>query len=586
LISIIAIVDTVNSFIWGPWMMVFLVGTGVWLTFGTGFIQIRRFGFAWKLLIKGAFRKDEEEEAPGDITSFQALMMALAATVGTGNIAGVAAAISLGGPGAPFWMWVTGLVGMATKYAEVVLGIRYRQSQPDGTIAGGPMYFLEHGLGLKWTAWLFALFGAIAAFGIGNMVQANSVALVFRTEFGIPQWISGIFLAGMTYLVIVGGVKRIGRVTEFLVPVMLIVYITGGLILIFSRLDQVPGAFRVIFDSAFSGQAAVGGFAGAGVSQAIRYGVARGIFSNEAGLGTASIAHSAARVKEPARQGSVAMLGVFIDTFVVNTITTLAIVLTGLWTTGLTSTALTTKSFTAVLGPMGGWIVAFGSITFGYSTLLTWSYYGSRCVHYICGARASVPYRWLWCSVIIAGALFSSDLLWVKFVWDLADTVNGAMAIPNLIGLLGLSFIVFQESRAFFSTAEGEEKLSVSPAPEGDGSFLDEKFAQSRYDSTGAEQMDKYLNLFRQTHGETLDQIESSWRIHDLDRLRHLAHTLKGAAASLGMTTLSELAGSIEDMAGAGGGPKLHDHVNRIRSDYVKSIQVLYEFIESRRSAE
>ncbi len=566
--------------------MVFLVGTGIWLTFGTGFIQIRKFGFAWKLLLKGAFRKDTEEEAPGEITPFQALTMALAATVGTGNIAGVAAAISLGGPGAPFWMWVTGLVGMATKYAEVVLGVRYRQSQPDGTIAGGRMYFLEHGLGLKWTAWLFALFGAIAAFGIGNMVQANSVALVFRTELGIPHWISGLFLAGMTYLVIIGGVKRIGRVTEFLVPIMLIVFITGGLILIFSRIDQVPDAFRLIFDSAFSGQAAVGGFAGAGVSQAIRYGVARGIFSNEAGLGTASIAHSAARVKEPARQGSVAMLGVFIDTFVVNTITALAIVLTGLWTTGLTSTALTAKSFTAVLGPMGGWIVAFGSITFGYSTLLTWSYYGSRCVNYIFGARASHPYRWAWCSVIIIGALFSSDLLWVKFVWDLADTVNGAMAIPNLIGLLGLSFIVFQESRAYFSTAEGEEHLSASPASEGDGSLLDENFVQSRYESTGPEQMDKYLNLFRQTHGETIDQIESSWRIHDLDRLRHVAHTLKGAAAALGMTTLSELSGRIEEMAGAGGGPELQDLVNRIRSDYVRSIQALDEFFESRRSAE
>lgn len=448
--SLFQLIGSVNSFVWGPWMMVFLIGTGIWLTIGTRFIQGRKFGHAWALVSRGAARKDTAELGPGDITPFQALMTAISATVGNGNIAGVATAIALGGPGAPVWMWLTGIVGMATKFAEAALGVKYRQQLPDGTMAGGPMYFLEHGLKQKWLAWLFALFGAISAFGIGNMVQANSVALVFKTQLGVPLIVSGVVLAVLTYMVIIGGIQRIGQVAEFLVPIMCVVYILGGLVVILVRIVDVPAALSLIFSSAFSGKAAVGGFAGAGVAQAIRYGVARGIFSNEAGLGTASIAHGAAKSREPVRQGTIAMLGVFIDTIIVNSITTLAIVLTGVWTSGLTSTALTAKGFTTVLGPLGGWIVAFGSITFGYSTLLAWSYYGLQCTDYIFGIRASLPYRWVWCVVIVVGALFSSNLVGIKFIWDVADTMNGAMAIPNLIGLLGLSFVVFRDTRTYY----------------------------------------------------------------------------------------------------------------------------------------
>ena len=446
------IVGAVNSFVWGPWMMILVVGTGLWFTVGTGFIQFRRFGHAVRLTIRSATHKDEEDSSPGEITAFQALMTALSATVGNGNIAGVATAIALGGVGAPVWMWLTGLVGMATKYAEAYLGVKYRQTLPNGSLAGGPMYFLEYGLKAKWLAWLFALFGAITALVIGNMVQMNSAALALKTQLGVPEGVSGIGIALLTYLVIIGGVKRIGHVAQFLVPIMCVVYLVGGIVLILLRFADLPAAFAPIFDSAFNGQAAAGGFAGAAVAQAIRYGVARGIFSNEAGLGTASIAHGAAKTREPARQGTIAMLGVFIDTFLVNTITTLAIVLTGVWTTGLTSTALTAKGFAAVLGPFGGWIVAFGSVAFAYSTLLAWSYYGLQCTDYIFGNRASLPYRWAWCILTFFGALFGSYVAGIRFIWNLADTMNGAMLIPNVLGLLGLSLLVFRGTKSYYST--------------------------------------------------------------------------------------------------------------------------------------
>ena len=458
--AIFDLIGVVNSFVWGPPMMVFLIGTGIWLTLGTHFVQVRQFCHAWRLTLRGAFRKGGAEREEGDITPFQALMTAISATIGNGNIAGVATAIALGGPGAPVWMWLTGLVGMATKYAEALLGVKYREQASDGTMSGGPMYALKNALGVHWLGyglgWIFALCGAIAALGIGNMVQANSVALVFRTQLGIPALLTGIVLAILTWLVIVGGIKRIAIVAEVLVPIMCVVYIIGGLVIIIAKIADIPEAFSLIFRSAFSGHAAVGGFAGAGVAQAIRYGVARGIFSNEAGIGSAGIAHGAAQTRSPARQGNIAMLGVFIDTLVINTITTLAIVLTGAWTTNLTSTALTAHAFTRVLGTLGGWIVAFGSVTFGYSTLLTWSYYGLKCTNYLFGVRVSLHYRWFWCLVIIVGAFFSGDVTGIKFIWDLADTLNGAMAIPNLIGLIWMSRILFRETSAYIGSSTRE----------------------------------------------------------------------------------------------------------------------------------
>ncbi len=452
--AIFDFIGIVNRFIWGPPMIILLIGTGIWLTLGTRFVQVRQFIHAWRLALGGAFRRRPLGAEAGDITPFQALMTALSATVGNGNIAGVATAISLGGPGAPVWMWLTGLVGMATKYAEALLGVKYREQAPDGTMSGGPMYALKNGLGLYWLGGIFALCGSITALGIGNMVQANSVALIFRTELGIPVLITGIGLAVFTWLVIIGGIKRIASVAEVLVPVMCVAYLIGGLIIIILKSAEIPAAVSLIFQSAFSGQAAVGGFAGAGISQALRYGVARGIFSNEAGIGSAGIAHGAAKTHSPARQGNVAMLGVFIDTLVINTITTLAIVLTGAWSTGLTSTTLTAHAFSTVLGKLGGWIVVFGSVTFGYSTLLTWSYYGLKCTDYLFGRRVSLHYRWFWCLVIIVGAFFSGDVAGVKFIWDIADTVNGAMAIPNLIGLIWLSPLLFRETKAYDPKAQ------------------------------------------------------------------------------------------------------------------------------------
>jgi len=463
--AIFDLIGAISSFVWGPPMIVLLIGTGIWLTLGTRFVQVRQFCHAWRLTLHGAFRKDATEQAPGDITPFQALMTAISATVGNGNIAGVATAIAAGGPGAAVWMWLTGLVGMATKYAEAMLGVKYREERTDGTMAGGSMYFLKNGLRIPWLGWLFALFGAIAAFGIGNMVQANSVALVFRTELGVPDWITGIVLAVLTWLVIIGGIKRIGSVAEVLVPVMCVVYFLGGVIIILLKITKIPAAFALIFKSAFTGHAAVGGFAGAVVRETIRKGVSRGIFSNEAGLGTASIAHAAAQTRDPVRQGNIAMLGVFIDTIIINTITTLSIVLTGAFfaevivggkVQGLTSTALTAHAFSEVLGPLGGWIVAFGSVTFGYSTLLAWSYYGLKCTDYIFGVRVSLPYRWVWCFVIFIGAYFSNDLAGIKLIWGIADILNGAMAIPNLVGLVGMSMLLFRETLAYTGGSSSE----------------------------------------------------------------------------------------------------------------------------------
>ncbi len=455
--TIFNLIAVVNSFVWGLPMMVLVIGTGIWLSLGSRLVQVRRFIHGWCLVLQGAFHKESSELNEGDITPFQALMTAISGTVGNGNIAGVATAIALGGPGAPLWMWLTGFVGMATKNSEALLGVKYRERSPDGTMSGGPMYFLKNGLGLGWLGWIYALCGAVAALGMGNMVQANSVALVFRTELGVPAWLTGVGLAVMTWLVLIGGIKRIARVAEVLVPFMCITYLLGGLSIIIAKSAEIPDAFSLIFHSAFSGQAAVGGFAGAGVAQVIRYGVARGLFSNEAGIGTAAIAHGAAKTHIPARQGTIAMLGVFIDTLVVNTVTTLAIILTGAWSTGLTSTALTAHAFSKVLGRWGGWIVTFASVTFGYSTLLTWSYHGLKCTDYLFGAKVSLPYKWIWCLVIIVGALFSEDVAGIKFMWDIADTVNGAMAIPNLVALLGLSPLLFREILAYSPSSTSSE---------------------------------------------------------------------------------------------------------------------------------
>ncbi len=447
--AIMNFLTILDNFVWGPPMMVVLVGTGIFLTIRLGFPQFLHSSYAWKLIFKGAFKKDVTQRGEGEITPFQALTATLAATVGNGNIAGVATALAAGGPGAALWMWITALFGMCTKMCEATLGVKYRIKDKDGAYAGGSMYSIERGLGQKWLGWLFALFGAICAFGIGDAVQTNSMAAVGKSVFSIPVTLTGVVITFLVWIVVVGGIKRIGEVTEKLVPFMAIFYIAGALIIIIVKINLLPWAIGEIFRSAFTGRAAFGGFAGATVAQAMRFGVARGIFSNEAGLGSASIAHAVAQTKHPVRQGTIAMIGVMIDTLIICSMTAIVIVITKSLGTGLTSTPLTAHAFGSVLGGIGGPIVALGSLLFGYSTIITWCYYGQQCARYIFGPIVVKPYAWLF--VIVA---FLGSIVEIPFVWLLTDALNGAMAIPNLIGLIFLSGIMAKEVREYFSKPE------------------------------------------------------------------------------------------------------------------------------------
>lgn len=440
--QISAWVTAVNGIVWGPVMLGLILGTGLYLTLGLKLMPLRKLGFGFLSLGRG--RKAEGE---GDISGFSALMTALSATIGTGNIAGVATAIVLGGPGALFWMWLTALVGMATKYAEAVLAVRYREIDERGRFVGGPMYYIRNGMGAHW-AWLgaaFALFGALAGFGIGNTVQANSVADVMASAFAVPEWTSGVVLMVLVSIVLIGGIRWIAEVASFLVPIMGAAYLLAGIIVLTINAAEIPAALTLIIDSAFSPAAAGGGFAGASVLMAIRWGVARGVFSNEAGLGSAAIAHAAATTRGPVNQGVIAMLGTFLDTIVVCSVTGLVIVTSGLWTSGVNGAALSSDAFEAALPGFGAEIVAIGLALFAFTTLLGWSYYSERCTEFLLGVKAIVPFRILWVLVIPAGAM--SDL---GFIWLLADTLNALMAIPNLIALIVLSPVVFSLTRQFF----------------------------------------------------------------------------------------------------------------------------------------
>ncbi|MBN4069574.1 MAG: sodium:alanine symporter family protein [Alkaliphilus sp.] len=435
----------INTIVWGPYMLVFLVGVGVWYSFKTNFLQVRKFGFTMKETLMKIFDKPDKD-AVGDITPFQALSTALAATIGTGNIAGVATAIAIGGPGAIFWMWISGFFGMMTKFAEVVLAIRYREKNENGEWVGGPMYYIEKGLGMKWLAVVFSIFGALAAFGIGNMVQANSVADAMNTTFNIPHWVSGVVLAVAAGLVILGGLKRIAKVTEKIVPFMAVFYVIGAVLILVLNIAGIPNAFRLIFVHAFTPTSAVGGFAGATVWYAMRYGVARGVFSNEAGLGSAPIAHAAAQTDHAVRQGLWGIFEVFADTIVICTLTALVIISTGVWNSGLTGASLTTEAFNTGLAGVGGVIVAIGILFFAFSTVLSWAYYGEKCSEYILGSKFNLAYRLIWLPLIFVGAVGSLDL-----IWAVADTLNGLMAIPNLIGLFLLGSVVFKLTNEFFT---------------------------------------------------------------------------------------------------------------------------------------
>jgi alanine or glycine:cation symporter, AGCS family len=435
------LLQTISGIVWGPIILALLLGTGLYLMLGLFFMPIRQLPAAFSLMWRG---RRSNALADGEISPFNALMTSLAATIGTGNIAGVATAIFLGGPGAIFWMWLTALLGMATKYAEAVLAVKYRELDENGAYVGGPMYYIKNGLGKNWQ-WLgavFAFFGSVAAFGIGNTVQANSVADVLNSTLNTPVWATGLVMALIVYLVLLGGIKRIAQVAAKLVPFMAIAYVLGAGIIIIQRLDSVPTALQLIVNDAFSGTAAAGGFAGAGVMAAIRFGVARGIFSNEAGLGTAPIAHAAAKTNNPVEQGKIAMLGTFIDTIIICTMTALVIILTGSWTSGETGASLSAYAFNRGLPGVGEYVVSFGLAIFALTTLLGWSYYGERCAEYLWGVRIIPWYRVAWVLAIPLGAMMELNLLWL-----LADVLNGLMAIPNLLALLLLSPVVFTLSR-------------------------------------------------------------------------------------------------------------------------------------------
>jgi len=527
--ELMEILGRIDGWVWGNFLAFILVGTGIFIAWKFRFVQLRRLGHALAL-VRGKY--DDPRDA-GDISHFQALTTALSATIGTGNIAGVATAIAAGGPGAVFWMWVTGLLGSGLKFTSCTLGMKYREFDEAGNAAGGPMYYLEHGLGnrwlgslvklavfigsfflgrwltgdlldapppvrilatagimalvnlafwrlsklwlsstsqlgarlsptlerlrfQKWLAWTFALFAAIANFGIGNMIQANSMALPLEESLHIPRSVSGIVFAVLAGMVIIGGIKRIGKVTSKLTPIMSVIYVVGALVILIKNAGMVPEVFRLIFHHAFNPVAAAGGFAGSTVAFAIQHGVARGVFSNESGLGSAPIAHAAAKTKEPVREGLVAMVGPFIDTLLICTMTALVILMSGLWSqvdpsTGAQydSTILTKVAFEQLLPGMGGAVVSVAIVLFTFSTIIGWSYYGDRSVDYIFGPRGIKVYRWIYILLIPLGAAMK-----VKLMWTIADITNGLMAFPNLVALIFLSPVVGKMLKDYFSRVQ------------------------------------------------------------------------------------------------------------------------------------
>ncbi|MDD3379930.1 MAG: sodium:alanine symporter family protein [Rugosibacter sp.] len=438
MLAIESLLATLSGWVWGPPMLTLLVGTGLYLTVILKGMQFRALPHALRLI----FHKDHGHA--GDISHFAALMTALAATVGIGNIVGVATAITLGGPGAVFWMWMTGLVGMATKYSEAVLAVKYREKGPHG-MRGGPMYYLANGAGLPKLGWLFAFFTALATFGIGNMTQANATAKILESTFHIDPLVTGLVLMVLTGLVILGGIKSIGRFSSLLVPFMILGYVGGGLWVLALNVSEIPHAFLLIFDHAFSGSAATGGFAGATLAAAMRYGIARGVFSNESGLGSAPIAAAAARTQDPVKQALVSMTQTFIDTLVVCTMTALVILTSTAWTQGVSASELTSVSFGQTLGQGGAVLVAIATALFAYSTLIGWNYYGEKAIEYIFGPKAIPSYRVLFVSLVVVGSLTS-----LEFVWNFSDLMNGLMAVPNLIALLILSPVIRRETERYF----------------------------------------------------------------------------------------------------------------------------------------
>lgn len=458
--QLIAYLDLLYGWVWGAPLLVLLSGVGIFLTIALRGLQFRYLKYALQLVF-GSRKAHMEAEGEGDISHFQSLMTALAATIGIGNIAGVATAITVGGLGALFWMWVTALLGMATKYAEALLAIKYRVKDDKGEMCGGPMYFIERGLGWRWLAVSFAFFGAIAALGGGNMLQANSVADVMKTLFNMNTWVTGSLVAFFTALTLLGGIKSIGKVAGYLVPFMAIFYICGALIILVISYDKIPYAIYSIFTQAFTGQAAFGGFAGSTMLLALQVGVSRGLMTSEAGLGTASIAAAAAKTDLPGRQALVSMTGSFLATIIMCSVTALVLGVTGVF--GMVDEAgniingasMTVAAFDSVLMG-GGYIVTIGLVLFAFTTLLGWSYYGEKCVEYMFGEK-SVPYY----RIIFILAIFPGAVLELDVVWKISDIFNGLMAFPNLIGLCALSGVIISETKSFINVLKAEKAAQI-----------------------------------------------------------------------------------------------------------------------------
>ncbi|MCI6584188.1 MAG: sodium:alanine symporter family protein [Mobiluncus sp.] len=477
-----------NSIVWGPYMLALLVGTGIYLTIRTKFFQVAKFGFAMRSTLGKLLRRQGDKADETNISPFQAVSTALASTVGTGNIVGVATAITAGGPGAVFWMWLSAFFGMMTKFGEIVLAIKFREKNAKGQNVGGPMYYIKNGLNWGWLATIFAVLATLASFGIGNISQVSSIATAFETSFGWDPLVVGIVLAAVTATVIIGGIKSIARVTEKLVPFMAIFYILLSLVLLVVNANQIIPTLGLIFYAAFNPQAAVGGVAGYTIMMAIQKGVARGVFSNEAGLGSAPIAHSASNTKEPVEQGMWGVFEVFVDTIIICTLTAMVVLTTGIWTDGVgenpkyEGAALTIAAFNHGLpGQWGGWGLTIGLALFAFSTILGWSYYGEKSLEYLFRGsdRASriavMAYRIVFSLVCVLGAYAGSNA-GIKFVWDISDTLNGMMAIPNLIGLLALSGVIFAETKSYL------ERKGPNVTRRGDTGAVDAEDAPDKLD--------------------------------------------------------------------------------------------------------
>lgn len=445
------ILQSIDHFIWGPPLLLLLVGTGIYLTLRLGFLQITKLPLALKYLFSG----DKGDSKQGDISSFAALCTALSATIGTGNIVGVATAIKMGGPGALFWMWVAAFFGMATKYAECLLAVKYRVVDEQGQMAGGPMYYLEHGLGNRWLAKAFALFGiGVACFGIGTFPQVNAITDAVQISFNIPVWLSAAILTVLVAMVTLGGIRSISTIAQRTVPFMAVCYVLASLLVLLFNIEAVPDAIALVISSAFTPTAATGGFLGATVMLAIQSGVARGVFSNESGLGSAPIAAAAAKTDSCVKQGLISMTGTFFDTIIICTMTGLTLVLTGVWSGDTSGAAMTTLAFEQGLSPLiGQYVITLGLVFFAFTTILGWNYYGERCVQYLFGQQGIKPYKYFYILLVAGGAFLHLDLIWI-----LADIVNGLMAIPNLIGLIGLRHVVIAETRLFFDKLIREQQ--------------------------------------------------------------------------------------------------------------------------------